>query len=203
MTFPLAAPCPQSVQLVVFDSMNTIPELLLSRSTNHQGRRRRGIDVMPVSQANFGPSGTTIDGHTSDAHEVDALSDIPSGDRRGEGLADYTAQDDGEREEIDRTKEVVKIQRAARSHFFKDIEERSGNALTKGRDRLFKSCKASANDVHAKYRKIYLGPVPHLLLCVEWIVTRAQESKNTIKSRRVEATLQEKSDFMLQHKQIR
>lgn len=183
--------------------MNTIPELLLSRSTNHQGRRRRGLDVRPASQANFGPSGTTIVGNTSDALGADTLSDIPSGDRRGEGLAEYTAQDADESEETDRTKEAIMIQRAARSHFFKDIEESSGNALTKGRDRLFKSCKASANAVHAKYRKIYLGPVPHLLLCVEWIVTRAQESKNAIKSRRSKANLQEKSDLMLQHKQIR
>jgi hypothetical protein len=186
----------------VFDNMNTIPELLRPRSTNRQGHRRREIDVGTASQANFGPSGTMIVGHTSSAHGVDSLSNIPSSDRRAEGLAEYTAQDDDDSEETDRTKEVIVIQRAARRHFFKDIEEHSSNTLAKGRDRLFKSCKASADAVHAKYRKIYLGPVPHLLLCVEWIVTRAQESKNAIKARRVEATLQEKSDLMLQHKEI-
>lgn len=180
----------------MFDNMDAIPGLLRSRSTNHQSRRRREIDVGTASQANVGPSGTTAVGHASDAHGIDS-------DRRGEGLAEYTAQDADEGEETDRTKEVIVIQRAARHHFFKDTEERSGNALTKGRDRLFKSCKASADAVHARYRKIYLGPFPHLLLCVEWIVTRAQESKNAIKARRVKATLQEKSDLMLQHKQIR
>lgn len=121
--------------------------------------------------------------HTSDAHGVDSLSDIPSGDRRAEGLAEYTAQDADDSEETDRTEEVIVIQRAARRHFFKVVEEDSSNALTKGRNRLFKSCKASTDAVHAKYRKIYLGPVPHLLLCVEWIVTRAEESKNAIKVR--------------------
>ena len=187
--------------------MNTIPELLRSRSdsrsTNHQGHRRRGIDVGTASQANFGPSGTTIVGHTSDTYGTDNLTDIPSDGRRAEGLADYTAQDADDSEEVDRTKEVIVIQRAARSHFFKDSEEHPGTDLTKGRDRLYKSCKASVNAVHAKYRKIYLGPVPHLFLCVEWIVARAQELKNAIKARRVEATLQEKSDLMVQHKQIR
>jgi hypothetical protein len=191
------------VQLVVFDNMNTIPELLRSRSTNHQGHCRREIDVGTASQAKFGPSGTMIVGRTSDAHGTDSLIDIPSGGRRAEGLAEYTAQDADDSEETDRTKEVIVIQRAARRHFFKDIEEHSSNALTKGRDRLFKSCKASVDAVHTKYRNIYLGPVPHLLLCVEWIVTHAQESKNAIKGRRVEATLQEKSDLMAQHKQIR
>jgi hypothetical protein len=191
------------VQLVVFDDMITIPELLRSRSTNHQGHRRHGIDVGTVSQANFGSSAAMIVGHTSDAHGVDSLINTPSDDRRGEGLAEYTAQDADDSEETDRTKEVIVIQRAARRHFFKDIEEHSSNALTKGRDRLFKSCKASVDAVHAKYRKTYLGPVPHLLLCMEWIITRAQESKNAIKARRVEATLQEKSDLMVQHKQIR
>jgi len=144
-----------------------------------------------------------IVGHTSDAPGVDSLIDIPSVDRRAEGLAEYTAQDADDSDETDRTKEVIVIQRAARHHFFKDIEEHSSNALKKGRNRLFKSCKASVHAVHAKYRKTYLGPVPHLLLCVEWIVTRAQGSKNGIKARRVEATLQEKSDLMVQHKQIR
>jgi hypothetical protein len=191
--------------LVVFDNMNTIPELLRSRSTNHQSRRRLGVDVGAASQAKFGPSGTMIVGHTSDAHGVDSPSETPSGDRRTEGLAEYTAQDADDSEEADRTKEVIIIQRAARRHFFKDIEEDSSKALTKGLDRLFKSCKASADAVHARYRKTYLGPVPHLLLCVEWIVTRAEESKNAIKAQRAlaKATLQEKSDLMLQHKQIR
>jgi len=187
----------------MFDNMNTIPELLQSRSMDHQGHRRREIDVGVASQGNFGPSGTMTVGHTSDTRSVDSLNDIPSGDRRAEGLAEYTAQDADDSEETDWTKEVIVIQRAARRHFFKDIAEHSSNALTKGRDRLFKSCKASADAVHAKYRKIYLGPIPHLLLCVEWIVTRAEESKNAIKARRAEATLQEKSDLMAQHKQIR
>jgi hypothetical protein len=38
---------------------------------------------------------------------------------------------------------------------------------------------------------------------LEWIVTRAHDSKNAIKARRVEATLQEKSDLIVQHKQMR
>ena len=187
----------------MFDNMNAIPELLRSRSTNHSGHRRRGADVRTTSQATFGPSGTMLVGHTLDAHGVDNLSDILRDNKSAEGLAEYTAQDADDREETDRTKEVIVIQRAARRHFFKDIEEDSSTALTKGRDRLFKSCKASADAVHAKYRKIYLGPVPHLLLCVGWIVSRALELKNAIKARRVGATLQEKADLMGQHKGIR
>jgi hypothetical protein len=181
--------------------MNTIPELLLSHSTNHQS----GVNVGTTLHAISGPSDMKIDGHTSAAHGIVSLADIPSGSRRAEGLAEYGAQDavdanDGEMP--DRSGVEIIIQRAARRHFFKETEE-SSNALTKGRHRLFKSCKASANVVHTKYRKIYLGPVPHLLLCVEWIVTRAQDLKNAIKAQRVEATLQEKSDLIVQHKQIR
>jgi hypothetical protein len=145
-------------------------------------------------------------GHTSAARAIDSHGDIPSGSRRTEGLAEYDAQDavyanDGEMP--DRAEVAIVIQRAARRHFFKGTEGHSNDALKKGRQRLFKSCKASANAVHTKYRKFYLGPVPHLLLCVEWIVARAQDSKDIIKSRRVEATLQEKSDLIVQHKQMR
>ncbi len=194
--------------MVIFEDMNAIPELLLSRSTNQQALRRRGLEIKTASLANFGTSGTINFGSTSatGTHVADSLGHIPDDDRRTEGLAEYTAQDahdaDGG-EEPDRTKEVIVIQRAARRHLFKDTEGHSSNALTKGRDRLFKSCKTSAKTVHAKYRKIYLGPVPHLLLCLEWVVSRSQASKNAIKARRVEATLQEKSDLMVQHKQIR
>lgn len=130
---------------------------------------------------------------------------MPSGDQRVEGLTEYTAQDaieasDGE--EPDRTKEALKIQRAAR-RLLKHIET-SNDALTIGRQRLFKSCKASANNVHVKYRKIYLGPVPHLLLCLEWLVTRTQGLKTAIKRRREQATLlQEKLDLSTEHKQKR
>ena len=153
--------------------------------------------------------------HASATHEIDGPNDIPaSGDQQTtEGLAEYTAQDAvrvGDGEERDRTKEARIIQKAARRYILKDtqaeelyIEENSNYALTKGRNRLFKSCKASAKAVHAKYRKFYLGPVPHLLLSLEWIAMRAQDSKNAIKAQRVGATLQEKSDLIIQHKLMR
>ena len=164
---------------------------------------RSGVDV---STANFEPSNMMRAGRTSTEDAIDSLGEIPHGSQRAEGITEYTAQeadDNEEGKEPDRTKEIKFIQRAARRHFFKDTEEQSTDALTRGRNRLFKSCKASVKAVHAKYRKFYLGPVPHLLLCVEWIITRAQESKDTIKARRADATLQEKSDLIMQHKQMR
>jgi hypothetical protein len=182
--------------------MNDIPELLRSRSTDHD-YHRHGVDVIAALHAKSGPIGF---GHNPAADGSDDLGSLTSGDRRAEGLAEYDAQDavdanDGEGP--DRTKEVIIIQRAARRHFSKETEEHSNDALKKGLNRLFKSCKASVNAVHAKYRNIYLGPVPHLLLCVEWIVARAQDSKDIIKARRVEATLQQKSDLIAQYKQMR
>ena len=154
-------------------------------------------------------------GNASAAHGIEGPDDIPSGDQQtAEGLAEYTAQDAvdvGDGEEPDRTKEARVIQKAARRYLLKDtqadephIEENSDDALTKGRNRLFKSCKTSARAVHVKYRKFYLGPLPHLLLCLEWIVTRAQDSKDAIiKAQRIEATLQVKSDLIVQHKLMR
>ena len=181
----------------------------------HQDYHPRGLDVSAASHADSESSVTTI-GNAS-AHGIDSADDIPSNDQQTtEGLAEYTAQDavdmgDGDGEEHDKTKEARVIQKAARRYILKDtqaeehyIEENSSDALTKGRNRLFKSCKASAKAVHVRYRKFYLGPVPHLLLCLEWIVMRAQDSKNALKARRVEATaLQEKSDLIVQHKLMR
>jgi hypothetical protein len=196
------------VQVVSFEDVCAIPERLRSHSIDHHPR---GVDVDAASHVDSEPSIMTV-GHASASHGIDSPDDIPSGDQQTtEGLAEYTAQDavdvaDGE--EPDKTKEARVIQKAARRYILKDTEEyfigeNSNDALTKGRNRLFKSCKASAKAVHVKYRKIYLGPVPHLLLCLEWIVTRAQDSKNAIKAQRVEATLQEKSDLIVQHKLVR
>ena len=200
------------MQLVLFENTITIPERLRYHATAyHLDHNPRVVDV---STASHGDSGSSV-GHASVAHEIDSPDDIPSGDQQGtEGLAEYTAQDAvdvGDGGEADKTKEARVIQKAARRYILKDIqaeeryiEENSNNALTKGRNRLFKSCRASAKAVHVKYRKIYLGPLPHLLLCLEWIATRAQDSKNAIKARRVEATLlQEKSDLIEQHKLMR
>ena len=136
-----------------------------------------------------------------------AASDIPSGDQQTTGgLAEYTAQDTGDvgdSEEPEKTKGARVIQKAARRYILRRKEKNFNDVLKKGRNRLFTSCKVSAKAVHVKYRQVYLGPVPHLLLCLEWIVTRAQDSKDTIKARRVEATLQEKSDLIVQHKLMR
>ena len=195
----------------MFENTYTIPERLGSHSMYHQDHHPRGVDVGTAPHADSGSFIMAI-GNASASHGTDSPDDIPHGEQQTtEGLAEYTAQgaaDVGDGEEPEKTKEARIIQRAARRYILKaedHIEENVNDrdALAKGRNRLFRSCKASAKAVHVKYRKIYLGPVPHLLLCLEWIITRAQDSKNAIKAQRVEATLQEKSDLIVQHKLMR
>jgi len=206
---PTLGPHPPSVQFVIFEDMNTIPDVLQSRPTNFQSHRHHGADNITDSHANSSPYDMThIGNNASRADGTDSPCNVSSGDQRGEDLVKYTAQDpvaaSDAREESDKTKEVIVIQRAARRHLFKHVEEGSNDALTIGRQRLFELCKALVNDVHVKYRKFYLGPIPHLLLCLEWIVTRAQDSKDILKGRRAEATtLQELSELVTQHKEIR
>ena len=204
---PVLGPHPPSVQLVVFEDMDTIPDVLQSRPANFQYHHQRGFDSTTHAHANSSPYAVAhIGNNASSADGTDNLDEVFNGDQRGEDLVEYTAQDAvaaGDREEPNKTKEVVIIQRAARRYLFKRVEESSNDALTIGRQRLFRLCKASANEVHVKYRKIYLGPIPHLLICLEWIVTRAQDSKDAIKGRRGEATLQELSDLIVEHKEIR
>ena len=194
--------------LVLFENVYTIPERLRSPSTNHQDHHPHRVDVSTSSHADSGSSVIMM------SIGIDSPDDKTTDDQQTtEGLAGYTAQDAvevGDGEEPDKTKAARVIQKAARRYILKDtqaeehyIEENSNDALTKGRNRLLKSCKASARAVHVKYRKIHLGPLPHLLLCLEWIIARAQDSKNAIKARREKATLQEKSDLIVQHKLMR
>ena len=131
-----------------------------------------------------------------------------SGDQDIEGAAEYSADDAvdiGDTEGQDKSKEALTIQKAVRRYLHKRIEGCFDDKLKVGRDRLFKACKVSAGAVHAKYRKIFLGPVPHLLLCLEWIISSAQASKDAIKARRAdsEATLQELSDLTLEQTQMK
>jgi hypothetical protein len=193
------------MQLATFNEMNTIPNVLQSYPTDHQDHHPSRIDTITDSNENPGGSGMTTTGHGPAADRIDGV-DIFEGDERAEGIAEYSvddAVDTSKGEEPDRTIEALIIQRAARRHMLKRIEGISNDTLTIGRDRLFKACKKSVHDVHRRYRKIYLGPVPHLLLCVEWIATRAQYRKNIIKARRRDATLQELSDLIAQQPQMR
>jgi len=190
--------------------MNTIPDGLQSRPTNFQYHHHRGADNITDCHTNPSPYGMAhIGNNASHVDGTDSRGDVSSDDRRGEDLVEYTAQDAvaaGDGKEPDKTKEaalIQRVQRAAWRHHLEHVEESSNDALLMGRQRLFKFCRASANDVHVKYRKIYLGPIPHLLLCLEWITTRAQDSKNAIKGRRAEATLQELSELIVEHKEIR
>ena len=138
--------------------------------------------------------------------EMDGKDELTS-NQRVETAVEYAgddAVDIGDGEGPDKSKEALIIQRAAREYLRKCSAAIPNDKLKIGRDRLFKACRASANEVHAKYRKIYLGPVPHLLLCLEWIISTAQASKGTIKARRAQATLplRQLSDLMLQQTQM-
>ncbi|KAI9510706.1 hypothetical protein F5148DRAFT_1177323 [Russula earlei] len=184
--FRVPAQHPPSVQFIVFEDMNTIPNILRSRPTDPQGHQRRR--------------------HTPAAGEIDDPGDTSGGDQRTAELAEYSAQDAADvndRVEPDRTKEALVIQRAARRYILKGLEDNIDDSLRMGRNRLFQTCKESAKAVHIEYRRFYLGPLPHLLLCLEWIILSAQTSKVAIKARRAEATLQEISDLMTQHKEMR
>ncbi|KAI9453671.1 hypothetical protein BJY52DRAFT_1153029, partial [Lactarius psammicola] len=179
---PTPGPQIPGVDLVTFRDKNSIPIVLQPRPGDHPTTT---ID----SHENAGGSYAAIAGQISATNGIDRM-----GDRHIEGVAEYSADDavdicDGEGP--DRSKEALIIQRAARRYLLKRIDGSSDDKLKIGRDRLFKACKASASAVHARYRKVYLGPLPHLLLCLEWIISSANASKGTIKARRAEATLQE------------
>ena len=198
----ISGPQIQGVDLIAFKDVKNIPNLLQSRS--HPGGHPT---TTAISHDNTSPSRSEIAGQLAALDEVQETRDL-SGDqleRLGE-VAEYSAEDVaniGEGEGPDKSKEALIIQRAVRRYLQKRIEADSDDKLTTKRDGFFNACKASASAVHARYQKIYLGPVPHLLLCLEWIISRAQRSKRAIKARRADATLQALSDLSSQQTQIK
>ncbi|KAI0247856.1 hypothetical protein BJV78DRAFT_1285222 [Lactifluus subvellereus] len=192
-----------SVNLVTFNKMEAIPNVLQSCSSDRQDDLPSGIDVITDSHESPGVSGTITAKHISAADGIDEVDDTPDGDKLTEGVAKDDAVDAGEGEVSDRTNEALVIQRALRRHMLKRIEESPGDTLTIERNRLFRACKASANAVHSRYRNIYLGPVPHLLLCLGWIFTRTQASKGITKgAQHPETTLQVSADLTVQQNQM-
>jgi hypothetical protein len=194
------------VHLVTFEKIDDIPDELRSRPLDLQEHLHPiKIDIIADSKENSGGSGVTMAGHDSATGGHDWV-DILDGGEHAEWKAAHLANDDiieaGE-EESDETHSAVVIQRAARRYILERAEESSPETLTKERNRLYRACKASANTVHARYRKIYLGPVPHLLLCLGWIATRAQASMDLAKNQRTEPTLQELPDLTDQQKLMR
>ncbi|KAH9005755.1 hypothetical protein EDB86DRAFT_2843047 [Lactarius hatsudake] len=190
---PISGPQIPGVDLVTFRDINSIPNVLQPRSGD--------LPTTTIeSYENAGGSYAATAGRVAATDGIDGI-----GDEHVEGAAEYSgddAVDVGDGEGPDKSKEVVIIQKAARRYLLKCVEPISDDKLKVGRDRLFKSCKASASAVHAGYRKIYLGPVPHLLLCLEWIISSARASKGTIKARRAGATLQELSDLTFQQTEM-
>ncbi|KAH8984685.1 hypothetical protein EDB92DRAFT_1470073 [Lactarius akahatsu] len=190
---PISGPQIPGVDLVTFRDINSIPNILQPRSGGL-------LTITIESYENAGGSYAATAGQVAATDETDGI-----GDEHVEGAAEYSgddAVDVGDGEGPDKSKEAVIIQRAARRYLLKCVEPSSDDKLKIGRDRLFKACKASASAVHAGYRKIYLGPVPHLLLCLEWIISSARASKGTIKARRAGATLQELSDLTFQQTEM-
>ncbi|KAH8981157.1 hypothetical protein EDB86DRAFT_2835005 [Lactarius hatsudake] len=183
------------VDLITFRDMNAIiPNILHSRPGDHS-------TTTIGSHESTGGSEAAITGQVTATDGIDGTGDL-TGYQRGEETAEYSeddAFDIGNGEGPGRSKEALIIQRAVRQYL---LEDSSSDKLKIKRDRLFVACKASANAVHVRYRKIYLGPVPHLLLCLEWIISSARASKDTIKARCRDATLQELSDLTSQQTQM-
>ncbi|KAH9017010.1 hypothetical protein EDB85DRAFT_2203580 [Lactarius pseudohatsudake] len=174
-------------------------------SSSISGPQIPGVDLITFKDINaiilnHWGSDAAITGQVTATDGIDGTGDLTSY-QRGEEAAEYSEDDAfdlGDGEGPDRSREALIIQKAVRRYLLNS----SSDKLKTKRDRHFEACKASADAVHARYRKFYLGPVPHLLLCLEWIISSAQLSKDTIKARRREATLQELEDLTSQQTQI-
>ena len=202
----ISGPQIQGVDLVTFRDMKTLLNLL--QSLSHPGGQPI---TTAVSHDNTSPSRPEIAGQLAVLDEVQETRDLTGNQpERLEEVAEYSADDVtniGEGEGPDRSKEALIIQRAVCRYLQKCIEAGSDDKLKARRDRFFNACKVSASAVHLRYQKIYLGPVPHLLLCVEWIISRAQASKDSIKAlikaRCADTTLQGLSDLTSQQTHMR
>ncbi|KAH9065009.1 hypothetical protein EDB87DRAFT_1574732 [Lactarius vividus] len=191
----ISGPQIPEVDLITFKDINSIiPNVLHSRPGG------QSITTIGLRENTEG-SDAAITGQITATDRVDGMGDL-TGYQHCEKAAEYSegdAFDIGDGEGPDRSRETLIIQKAVHRYLLKHC---SSDKLKTKRDRHFEACKASVG-ADARYRKIYLGPVPHLLLCLEWIISSARASKNTTKARRRDATLQAVWDLTSQQTQMK
>ena len=189
----ISGPQLPGVEFITFRNMNAIPNLLQPRPGDHS------ITTIGPREITGG-SDRAITGQVAVTDGIAGTGDLTGYQRVDEASGDSAGGivDIGDGEGL---KAGLVIERAVRRYFLKQTERSLNDKLKIGYH--FEACKKFVHNVHAGYRMIYLGPVPHLLLCLEWIISCAQESKDTIKARCAKATLQKLSDLTSQQTQIR
>ncbi len=84
------------------------------------------------------------------------------------------------KEEIQVAKALLKGYRKAKSR-----QQSAGSALAEGRIKLFTKCLeiVSKAEMRTKYRVLFLGPLPHILVCLEKVKQSAQSAKKRASKR--------------------
>lgn len=182
-----------STHVIVYDKVDDIPSLLQADDPQLVGAQTA------FSQDNRG-------GPVPPSHEVSSeLQAVDEADDEDGEPSSPEVDDDGIDHEIDleaatRSAEAAQVyqpppapteeENAAASVFARAyrllVARRRGmpkKGLAGARARFFTECRQQAQDISGPYRYLYLGPLPHALVCVESIVNYAIEAKKKARMR--------------------
>ncbi|TFY66231.1 hypothetical protein EVG20_g4858 [Dentipellis fragilis] len=189
---------------LVYNRLDDIPNLL---DPGHQFQRLKEIVKPFTGNASVSAAGTTVPNTAHIKIENDSSADSAAHPIKEDDTVDVDIDADeppyahfaaNRATGISDSQEQAarRIQKAARQ-MLRRMKARPQNGRAAALQRLFRTCKAESEHLaKVSYRAIYLGPLPHLLLCLEWMLNKLKEVKAHAKRKSDQLNLQELTEAM-------
>lgn len=170
---------PSGVRRVVFHNIEDIPSLL-------DPEAHTSLPTMAKANSQLLRLGAHANGSSVIEHSQDDVGGPSSAENDQEG-EDTQALDDDESSPValQRRSAAVKIQRAyrrviKRRRYHQEQAARRKHSMAASRARLFTDCLKESRGIDwtkRSYRLLFLGILPHLLICLEWTLETARVNK--------------------------
>ncbi|KAA1475419.1 hypothetical protein DENSPDRAFT_842194 [Dentipellis sp. KUC8613] len=154
------------------------------------------LENMPRSESardEEGPESHDEDGEVGNEEDMEEFSEADMQDRYARPEIDTHDAGASTAQEL----AAIKFQKAFRRRQDR-MKARPKEGLPAARQRLYRECLSVDDDarIQGRYRYLYLGPLPHLLLCLEWTLNKAKSVKAHAKRQMSKVTLHELDEVM-------
>ena len=197
---------PSGVRRIVFHNIEDIPSLL-------DPEAHTSLPTMAKANSQLLRLGAHANGSSVIEHSQDDVGGPSSAENDQEG-EDTQALDDDESSPValQRRSAAVKIQRAyrrviKRRRYHQEQAARRKHSMAASRARLFADCLKESRGIDwtkRSYRLLFLGILPHLLICLEWTSETARVNKaDATRSRKKGASYDKLYELILCQKDMK
>lgn len=183
----------KNTRMVVYDDVNDIPSLL--RDENRTSPSSEGVSpqVVQFSQPSAEVAMENNEEQVDKAEELEE-DDEPSSPEDEDTLLDHNVDLEAaarsaahvyEPPAAHTEEEIASARLIARAYKYSLARRRGApkKGLAEARARWYNNCRQRSQDLHSSYRRLYLGPLPHALVCLEDVVDYAGKAKKSARER--------------------